>query len=206
MQIDFERIKNKQRIFIGGNEGTEEILQIICHTLDKINKPYALPDSKERDLDEAPIFLYSGLDDLSPTTNSAGFHDLRPHIAVLHKIKEPTPPSYHSFEEYINQYEILADQLPKAGTLIYYQSDNVSMIIGKKERDDLNNIEYAKIKNNIQKDRIILKFDSGEVIINSGNHAIIGEISAALTLLKRLGVKEEQFTESLNTLDISVQP
>ena len=204
MQIDFERIKNKQRIFIGGNDGTEEILQIICHTLNKINKPYALPDSKEGELNDSPIFLYTGMDHLSPSTQKAGFHDLRPHIALLHKIKEPTPPSYHSFEEYINQYEILADQLPKAGTLIYYQSDNVSMIVGKKERDDLNNIEYAKVKNDIRQDRIVLKFDSGEVTIKSDNHAIIGEISAAFTLLKRLGVKEEQFTESLNTLNISV--
>lgn len=198
MQLDFNRIKNKQRIFIGGNSGTDEILNIISHSLKYLKKPFDMLSNGNGEITDAPIIIFNGLNDLNPETGKAYFHDMKPHIALFHKIMEPVPEGYNSFEEFINQFEMLANGLPKAGTFLYYQSDNVSLMIGKNERQDVRNIEYTKFKNKKTGDTTTLEFKSGEkATIKTIKKGFSGEVAAAFNLVNRLSVKEKHFIKSI---------
>ncbi len=201
MALDFNQIKNKQRIFIGGNSGTDEIVNIISHCLNYLNKPFSLLKNGSGDITDAPLVIFNGLNEINPKTNQAHFHDIKPHIGLFHKIVEPVPTSYNSFEDFINQYEILADSLPKAGSFLYYQSDNVSLMIGKKERADIKNIEYTKLKNKrIDDNTLLLEFKSGEELSFQINRkGFPGEVAAALNILDRLSIKEKQMLKSFKT-------
>ncbi len=198
MQLDFNQIRNKQRIFIGGNSGTEEIINIISHSLKQLKKPFDLLRNGEGSLTDAPLVLYNGMNELDPGTGKAHFHELKPHIALFHKIIEPVPESYHSFEDFIYQYELLADSLPKAGTFLYYQSDNVSLMIGKKEREDVRNIEYTKLKNHRNGDQLTIHFHSDQSLdFKITRKGFPGELSAALNIVNRLSIEEKKFIKSI---------
>lgn len=195
--MDFSLIKNKQRIFIGGNRGSNEILNIIAHSLSELNKAFDLLQNGEGNLTDAPVVIFNGLDDLDPTKKEARFHAMKPHIALFHVIEEPVPETYGSFEDYINEYERLADNLPKAGTFLYYQSDNVSLMIGKKERDDIQNIEYTKLKNHRGDNQLIIKFESDRTLSFPTKKGFPGELAAAQQIMQRLAIKEKEFIESI---------
>ncbi|XOV94546.1 MAG: hypothetical protein ACFHWX_07540 [Bacteroidota bacterium] len=198
MQLDFNQIKNKQRIFIGGNSGTDEIIKIVSHVLHYLKKPFDLFQNGEGQLTDAPMIIFNGMNELNPETGKAYFHEMKPHIGLFHKITEPVPTSYPSFEDFINQYELLADSLPKAGTLLYYQSDNVSLMIGKKERDDIKNIEYKKLKSQRAGDKITLEFKSGgEVSFELERSGLPGEMAAALNIANRFSIKEKKFIKAI---------
>ncbi len=198
MQLDFNRIKNKQRIFIGGNSGTDEILNIISHSLKHLKKPFDVLPNGEGEITDAPIIIFNGMNELNPKSGKAYFHEIKPHIALFHKIIEPVPDGYASFEDFINQFEMLANGLPKAGTFLYYQSDNVSLMIGKNERQDVRNIEYTKLKNKKSGDTTDIEFKSGEVVsIPIRKKGFPGEVAAALNIVNRLSVKEKHFIKSL---------
>ncbi|CAN0213443.1 unnamed protein product, partial [Chrysoparadoxa australica] len=123
-----------------------------------------------------------------------------PDIALFHKIIEPVPSSYKSFEDFIYQYEVLADNLPKAGSFLYYQSDNVSLMIGKKERADIKNIEYTKLKNKRSGDILTLELKSGgQLSIPFKKKGFPGELAAAVNILTRLSIKEKHILKSLKT-------
>lgn len=199
MQLDFNRIKNKQRIFIGGNIGTDEIINIISHCLKYIHKPFDLLQNGKGDITDAPLVIFNGMNELNPKTDKAYFQEMKPHIALFHKIAEPIPSSYHTFEDFINQYEILADSLPKAGSFLCYQSDNVSLMIGKKDRADIKNIEYTKLKHSRNGDILTIEFKSGEYTTSLKRKGFPGELAAAMNILTRLAVKEKQFLKSLKT-------
>jgi len=198
MQLNFNRIKNKQRIFIGGNSGTDEILHIISHSLNYLKKPFDLLVNGEGEITDAPIVIFNGMNALNPETGKAFFHDMKPHIALFHKIVEPVPDGYQSFEHFINQFEVLANNLPKGGTFLYYQSDNVSLMIGKNEREDVRNIEYTKLKSKTSGDTCDLEFKSGEVLSYSfKKKGLPGEMAAALNISNRLSIKEKHFINSI---------
>ncbi|GEM_PF-482753 len=198
MQLDFNRIKNKQRIFIGGNSGTDEILNIISHSLKTLKKPFDVLPNGIGELTDAPIVIFNGMNALNPGTGKAYFHDMKPHIGLFHKIVEPVPDGYTSFEQFINQFEMLANALPKGGTFLYYQSDNVSLMIGKNERLDVRNIEYTKLKNKKSGDTTELVFKSGDVVsLPTKKKGFSGEMAAALNIVSRLSIKEKHFIKSI---------
>ncbi len=198
MQLDFNRIKNKQRIFIGGNSGTDEVLNIVSHSLNYLKKPFDLLPNGQGEITDAPIIIFNGMNDPNPETGKARFHDMKPHIALFHKIIEPVPDGYQSFEDFINQFEMLANGLPKAGTFLYYQSDNVSLMIGKNERKDVRNIEYTKLKSKKSGDATEMEFTSGDVVsFPIRKKGFPGEMAAAFNILTRLSVKEKHFIKSI---------
>ena len=104
MQINTDLLKNKQRIYIGGNHGVKKIYNLTKHVLTAIGKPadfFAV--GEENELTDAPIVIIKGGDELE--NGNAVFHQLDIHILLIHRIDEDVPEPYKSFEEYISQFE-----------------------------------------------------------------------------------------------------
>jgi UDP-N-acetylmuramate: L-alanyl-gamma-D-glutamyl-meso-diaminopimelate ligase len=184
MHIDKNLIKNKQRILIGGTHGVAEIQHIIKTVVNHIHKPADFVDLSEAPhLTDAPTVIMIGGD--GPENGNDLFNELNIHILLIHQLNDFVPAGYASFNEYVDQFEKLADALPKAGTFLYNEADDVALMIGKKEREDVKNIEYSAI-------------DAIEGV--NSDPEFLGQAGAAKALLKRIGVSESQFIAGLKTL------
>ncbi|MFY0605322.1 MAG: hypothetical protein JXR10_01320 [Cyclobacteriaceae bacterium] len=193
-----EALNNKQRIYLGGNHGANNIYEIVRHVLQEIQKPadfYSYGEALKTT--SAPIIIMRGADEL--TNGQAAFNQLSPHILLIHRIKEDVPAGYSSFDDYISQIEILADNLPKAGSLFFFEEDPVGILIGKKEREDVKETPYSKLKNTKTSDGYILESDGSNLSIVTENKDFPEHAAGAKALLQRIGVSENQFFNALKS-------
>jgi len=198
MQINTDLLKNKQRIYIGGNHGVKKIYSLTKHVLTAIGKPADFFSvGEENELSDAPIVIIKGGDELE--NGKAVFHQLDIHILLIHRIDEDVPEPYNSFEEYIGQFEALADNLPKAGTFLFFEGDNVATLMGKKEREDVRNIEYAALPVDTLEDGYNFLFGSEKIKVASTSKRFPAHAAGAKALLNRIGVSDAQFYEALKT-------
>ena len=173
MPVQFEQIEDKQRIVIIDSEGSSEIMKVALHVLEKNQRKYDYWwANDEHAISDAPVILIEAQDEATEG-NKAKFFDFHHHIIVLHHVSDQFPASYDSYETYLAQFENLADQTPKAGTILYYQDDYVAnLIAGEREREDIKLIEYGNIDN------------------------LSERASAARSLLKRIGITDQMFDEA----------
>ena len=198
MQINTDLLKNKQRIYIGGNHGVKKIYELTQHVLTTIGKPadyYSVDEDNQ--LSDAPIVLIKGGDDL--IDGKALFHQLDIHILLIHRIDEDVPEPYKSFEEYIAQFELLADNLPKAGTFLFFEGDNVATLMGKKEREDVRTIEYTALQTESIEGGYIVIHGSEKIKVASTSKRFPAHAAGSKALLNRIGVSDDQFFEALKT-------
>lgn len=173
MPVQFEQIQDKQRILIIDSEGSSEIMKIALHILEKNQRKFDFwwADGKNS-ISDAPVILIEAQDEAADG-KTAKFFEFQHHIIVLHHVSDQFPPSYGSYEDYLAQFENLADQTPKGGTILYYQDDYVAnLIAGEREREDIRLIEYGNVDN-----------------LNE-------RASAAKNVLKRIGITDLMFDEA----------
>ncbi len=176
MPVPFDKLEDKQRIVIIDNEGTTAILDVVFKVLKAHNRKFdwLKADGTYEVSDDAPIILIQADDHLEEGTHKAKFLRYQHHVMVIHHVKESFPDSYANFEEYIAQYEEMADLTPKAGTILFNQDDHVAnLIAGEREREDIKLIEY--------------KIEEG---LSSAE-------SAAKAILKRIGINDQLFEQGL---------
>lgn len=199
MQIKTELIKNKQRILIGGNEGASEIYEIAKKILFYINKPadFCLI-GQEFTPSNAPLVIIRG--DNERIYDKAFLQGLDIHILLVHRVTEDIPSDFKTFEQYVDQLEKLADDLPRAGSFIYFEEDNVATMMGKKERPDVKNVEYSRLKSVARDAGLEIKSDSHKVIVKTEDSEFPAYAGGAKALLNRIGVSDEQFFSGLKAL------
>lgn len=176
MSVQFEQIEDKQRIVIIDSEGSSEIMKIALYILEQHGRKFDFWwANDDHSISDAPVILIEAQDEATDN-NRAKFFDFQHHIIVLHHVSDQFPPSYNSYEAYLAQFENLADQTPKGGTILYYQDDYVAnLIAGEREREDIKLIEYGNLD------------DLDE------------RASAAKSLLKRIGITDDLFDQAYRT-------
>ncbi len=199
MQIDTAPIKNKQRIYIGGTRGVEEIFDLCQLVVNHVGKEvdfYSI--GEETNFTDAPVIIIKGGDEKAD--GKPYFHDLDLHILLIHRIGERLPAGYQSFDEVVLEYEKLADQLPKAGSLVYFEDDHVATMIGKKEREDVKSFEYKALKCKQTDDGFIFEPGDEHIVIRTDNEGFPNHAAGAKMLLGRIGISKKQFYSALKTL------
>ena len=78
----------------------------------------------------------------SPIDSRPKFLHYQPHIALISGIAWDHINLYPTWEEYVDQFESLAEAMPKAGILIFDESDDMLDVIGQKERTDITKVPY----------------------------------------------------------------
>ena len=142
------QLQHHQRILITG-ERAYEILSTCRQVLDTQNKPYDLFTDQGQSINFAPmVFIISST-----------FTDYDPHILLIDAV------SNDDFDD----FDKLAERLPKSGTLVYNSADSNALKISEKELLDVRKEEYK----------------DGHII------------AAAKTLVCRIGITEEMFNEVL---------
>lgn len=197
-KFNFEEIRDKQRILVIGNEGTEEIIKISSHILDSINKPYdVIYANGQSRLTDAPVVLIQGTDNFNTSASEAEFLQYRHHIVVIHHIiDENLPKEYTSLEDYVAQYETLAKRTPKGGSLLYNKEDDVVTVIGSQDYEDVILKEYESMP--MESTEEGFRLDNG-ITVKTNNENFPIHCGATKALLERLRVTEQEFEKGLSS-------
>lgn len=195
MPLDISKLRNKQRIVIAGNHGLDKITKIVRTALEYSKKEYSFISENESIINDSAIVILKGGNALE--NGQALFHQFEPHVALIYKISEKIPEGYSNFDQYIHEMEKLADSLPKAGSLIYSETDNVSTMIGKNEREGIRAIEYSAIAGQKTHSGFLVKSDKESFEVVTDNESFLQHAAAAQALLKRIGISEDHFYNSI---------
>lgn len=198
----FEQSKDKQRIVIAGSHGKTTITSIIIHVLHYLGREfdYLVGASLEGfetmvRLSDAPLIVIEGDEYFtSPLDHTPKFLKYNHHIGLISGVSWDHVNVFPTFDDYVKQFDAFADATPKAGTLIYSESDPMATVICSKERKDVTTIEYKIPKHKIKNGVAYLVDDNGnEVPLQVfGKHNLLN-ISGAFSTLKRIGVTPEEF-------------
>ena len=203
----YQQSRQKQRVVIAGSHGKTTITSIILHVLNYHKRRFdylvdTQPDgfaTMARLTVDAPIIIIEGDEYASsPIDPQPKFIHYRPHIALISGIAWDHVNIYPTWEKYIGQFEHLAEAMPKAGVLIFDESDDMLDVIGQKERTDITKVPYENHPNTIVDGQtfLITKQKAPVPVRIFGEHNI-KNIAGAMTVLDYIGITEEQFYEAI---------
>jgi len=203
----YENCKDKQRIVIAGSHGKTTITAIIIHVLNYFERSFdyvigaMVPDIEQTvKLSDAPIIVIEGDEyPSSPEDKLPKFLNYHHHIGLISGIAWDHINAFPNEEEYTHQFDIFADFTPKAGTLVFNEEDPMVDIISSKERPSVVKLPYKTHPYEIEHDHIYLVDGTHKIPIHIfGKHNILN-ISGAMTLLNRIGIKNHQFYEAIQS-------
>lgn len=204
----YERSRDKQRIVIAGSHGKTTITAIIIHVLNHFKRKFDyVIGARVRgieytvQLSDAPIIVIEGDEYLSSALDpTPKFLKYQHHIGLISGIAWDHANVFPTEEEYVKQFDIFADQTPKGGILVYCEQDSMTLMIGKKERFDVTEINYKSHSHTSD--------NNGQVFLTEGKEKfpirVFGShnyqnISGAKEILKKIGITNEQFFEAIQS-------
>lgn len=210
----YQQSQQKQRVVIAGSHGKTTITGMVLHTLTYHKRlfDYWIGDlidgfdttvklTADSTSPAAPIIIIEGDEYASsPIDSRPKFLHYQPHIALISGIAWDHINLYPTWDEYVDQFESLAEAMPKAGILIFDESDDMLDVIGQKERADITKIPYVAHPNEVidGRTRLITKQGHKVPIQVFGEHNM-KNIAGAMTVCDRIGITEEQFYEAIPT-------
>ena len=205
----FEQSQSKQRVVIAGSHGKTTITSMILHVLNYNKRIFNYLvgaqiegfDNMVKLSEEAPLIVIEGDEYFtSPLDPTPKFMHYQPHIALISGIAWDHFNVFPTWESYVKQFELLADSLPKAGGIIFDETDDMLDVIGQKERPDVVSKPYHAHPYKIEDGKTILITAEGKEVpvLVFGNHNM-KNISGAYAVCERLGITDEQFYEAIQS-------
>ena len=205
----YQKSKQKQRVVIAGSHGKTTITAIILHVLKYHNRvfdywigdPVSGFDTTVRLSATAPLIIIEGDEYASsPIDSRPKFLHYQPHIALISGIAWDHINLYPTWDEYVDQFESLAEAMPKAGILIFDESDDMLDVIGQKERADITKIPYFPHPvETIDGKTFLITKQNKRVSTNLFGQHNLKNISGAITVCDHIGITDEQFYEAIST-------
>ncbi len=206
-ELIYEFSKDKQRIVIAGSHGKTTTTAIIIHVLNFFNRKFDYAVGSQINgiensvkLSDAPIIIIEGDEYLaSPIDPTPKFLRYKHHIALITGVAWDHANVFPSEEEYVKQFDLLGDETPKGGMLIYYESDPMVLMIGKKERNDVQSIPYKSHSHGQQNGEAFLKDGDKKIPIKIFGSHNFQNINGAKEVLKKIGISTAQFYEAIGS-------
>lgn len=206
----YEHSRDKQRVVIAGSHGKTTITAMVIHVLNYFKRDFdyvigARVKGVEHTvkLSDAPVIVIEGDEYLSSVLDpTPKFLRYRHHIGLISGIAWDHVNVFGSEEEYLYQFDRFADETPKGGTLIFSEQDSLALIIGKKDRADVQAISYKSHPHSSD--------NQGQCYLTNGKEKfpvrIFGShnfqnLSAAKEILKKLGITTDMFFEAIQSFE-----
>jgi UDP-N-acetylmuramate: L-alanyl-gamma-D-glutamyl-meso-diaminopimelate ligase len=205
----FQQSQQKQRVVIAGSHGKTSITAMILHVLKHHNRQFDYLVGAQLDgfetmvklTDDAPVIIIEG--DEYP----ASALDLRPkflhyqaHIALISGIAWDHVNIYPTYESYVDQFELLAETMPKAGILLFDESDDMLDVLGRKERPDVTALPYDAHPSRTQNGQTVLLTKTGQSVpIQVFGEHNLKNIAGAMLLCDRLGITDAMFYDAIQS-------
>jgi UDP-N-acetylmuramate: L-alanyl-gamma-D-glutamyl-meso-diaminopimelate ligase len=205
----FEQSVDKQRVVIAGSHGKTTITSMILHVLNFNKRVFnylvgAQIEGFENMVklsDDAPVIVIEGDEYFtSPLDKTPKFMHYQPHMVLISGIAWDHFNVFPTWESYVKQFELLADSIPKAGAIVFDQTDDMLDVIGQKERPDVVSIPYEAHPYKIENGKTFLvTADQGDIpILVFGEHNM-KNISGAKAICERLGLTDEAFYNAIQS-------
>jgi UDP-N-acetylmuramate: L-alanyl-gamma-D-glutamyl-meso-diaminopimelate ligase len=202
----YEQSLNKQRVVIAGSHGKTSITSIILHVLKYHNRKFDYLVGAQIEGfdvmvnldDESPVIIIEG--DEYPESKiylKSKFLFYHPHICLISGIAWDHFNVFPTFESYVQTFEELADGLPKAGSIIYDETDDIVRVIGEKERPDVAQFPYKAHPYKVVDGKCVLKTEKGEIKLEIFGEHNMKNLNGAKIILDRLGITDEMFYEAI---------
>ncbi len=204
----FQNSQHKQRVVIAGSHGKTTITAMIMHVLQFHGKSFdylvgaqvAGFETMARLTDDsrgqgAPTIVIEGDEyPASPIDLRPKFLLYQPHIALISGIAWDHVNVYPTYDQYVDQFELLADAMPKAGTLIFDKTDDMLDVIGEKDRPDVQKVPYeAHSADIVDGQTVLITKAGGHVPIRVFGEHNLKNLAGAMTVCDRLGITDDEF-------------
>ena len=201
----YEQSRDKQRIVIAGSHGKTTITSMILHVLQHLDREFDYVIGARTTtvkglvkLSDAPIIIIEGDEYLtSPVDRSPKFLKYHHHIGLISGIAWDHYNVFPTLDDYVKQFELFADASPKGANLIYCEEDDLATMIGRKERPDVNRIEYRAHPYNVKNGQTYLETEYGEIPVLLFGFHNMQNLSGAMEVCKRIGVLKKDFYEAV---------
>lgn len=204
----YEQSKNKQRIVIAGSHGKTSITSMILHVLKTLQKPFDyLVGARIEGFDlmaslsDAPIIVIEGDEYLaSPIDRQAKFLLYQPHICLISGIAWDHINVYPTFESYTDSFKKLIQDLPKAGSLFFDETDQVLASLTANCPDHADKQGYQAHASSIKNGQTILKGEDGKdyPIQVFGEHTL-KNLNGARLICEQIGISSSAFYEAIQS-------
>lgn len=204
----YEHSKDKQRIVICGSHGKTTITSMILHVLSyyKRNFDYLVGAQLEgfktmaKLTDDAPIIIIEGDEYLSsPIDLTPKFLHYKHHIALISGISWDHINVFPTFEGYVRQFEHLADASPKGGSLIFNEDDDLVTVVCRKERDDVQQIEYKTPKHEIKNGVTYLTKEDPAIPVQIFGKHNLNNLNGARAVCLKIGITNSMFNAAIKS-------
>jgi UDP-N-acetylmuramate: L-alanyl-gamma-D-glutamyl-meso-diaminopimelate ligase len=205
----FEHSVDKQRVVVAGSHGKTTITSMILHVLNYNKRVFnylvgAQIEGFENMVklsDEAPLIVIEGDEYFtSPLDRTPKFMHYQPHLALISGIAWDHFNVFPTWESYVKQFELLADSIPKAGAIVFDETDDMLDVIGQKERADVVSTPYKAHPYKIENGKTFLTTaENGDIpVLVFGEHNM-KNISGARAVCERLGITDEDFYAAIQS-------
>lgn len=204
----YQQSKDKQRIVIAGSHGKTTITSMILHVLNYFNRSFDyLVGAQIEGFDlmvklsaVAPIIVIEGDEYFNSALDKRSkFLLYHPHIALISGVEWDHFNVFPTYESYIKTFEDLADSLPKAGSLIYDESDDIERVIANKQRDDVQTIPYNAHPYRVENGKVYLETDKEDIPLKIFGEHNMKNLMGAFEILNKVGISKKQFYEAIQT-------
>lgn len=204
----YQQSEDKQRIVITGSHGKTTITSMILHVLKHFNRKFDYLVGAQLEgfetmvqlSDDSPIIIIEGDEYFSsPLDPTPKFLHYKHHIGVMSGIAWDHINVYPTYDDYVKQFEAFADATPKGGTLVYSEEDDLVTVICRKEREDVQRLEYQAHKHVLKSGVTFLIADGEEVPLQIfGKHNLMN-LSGAKAVCSKIGVTDKMFYEAIKS-------
>jgi UDP-N-acetylmuramate: L-alanyl-gamma-D-glutamyl-meso-diaminopimelate ligase len=193
---------HKQRVVIAGSHGKTSITSMILHVLKFHNRKFDYMVGARIEgfetmakLSDAPVIVIEGDEYLSsPIDRRPKFLHYHPHVMLMSGIAWDHVNVYPDFNDYVHQFELLANDLPKAGSFIYDETDELVKKIGSFERLGVKRFPYQALPNRIKDGKTFLILpNKQELEINIFGEHNLKNLNGARLVLSQIGIDDEEF-------------
>lgn len=206
----YEQSKDKIRIVIGGSHGKTTITSMIIHIFNAlgIDCDYMVGaqlqgfDVMVKLTEEAKYMFIEGDEYLtSPIDRRPKFHLYKPDIALISGIAWDHINVFPTFENYIAQFNIFANQISKNGKLIYCEQDKEVEKVAKLSRNDIEKIPYNIPEHSINNGKTNLIFNNIEIPIKIfGDHNLLN-LNGARLVCNQIGISDNDFYKAISSFN-----
>ncbi|MCX6231578.1 MAG: Mur ligase family protein [Bacteroidetes bacterium] len=204
----YEQSKDKIRIVIGGSHGKTTITSMIIHVFNYLNMDcdYMVGAQLQgfevmvKLTHEARYMIIEGDEYLtSPIDRRPKFHLYKPDIALISGIAWDHINVFPTFENYVEQFSIFADQISENGKLIYCTDDAEVVKVANQCRKDIHKFAYAVPAHSIKNGITYIIDKNKEIPLQIfGDHNLMN-LNGARLVCNQAGITDEDFYTAIQS-------
>ncbi|MDA3890047.1 MAG: Mur ligase family protein [Salinivirgaceae bacterium] len=206
----YNQTQLKKRAVIGGSHGKTSTTAMIMHVLKKCNTVFDYMvgaqlegfDTMVDFSDKAEIAIFEGDEYLtSPIDPRPKFHLYKPHIGLITGIAWDHINVFPTFENYVEQFLIFANQIEEGGALIYFNEDEHLESIVKNCKRNITFIPYGTHLHEIVDGITYLNYQEEKVALKIFGRHNLQNLSGAKQVCLKLGLTEEEFYSAIQSFN-----